>query len=87
VINFIVPTISLYITAFEKWDYASTRIKNEIWKQFLTTMLNLVIVCVLSVEFLSNKDYFGRGSSIISELYGYSCNENQIATVFAKLVL
>ncbi len=84
-INFIFPEISLIITQLERWDFASTRIKNEVWKQFLTTTSNIVIVCGISLEFVFRKSYFS-GNSIMSQISEYSCREDQVAVTFFKLV-
>ena len=74
------------ITACEEWDFASTRVKNEIWKLFLAYMLNVVTVCVISVEFVLGKSYF-RADPVMSQLSEYACKEDQTGISFLKLVL
>lgn len=60
--------------------------KNEIWKLFLANILNLVTICVISVEFILRKTYF-RSQPIISELTEFLCREDQLGTSFFKLTL
>jgi len=85
-IKTILPFFCILTTQCENWDFASTRVKNEIWKLFLTNVLNLVTICVIFVEFVMRKTYF-RSQPIMSELTGFMCRENQMGISFVKLTL
>eukprot|EP00826_Nyctotherus_ovalis_P009312 TRINITY_DN12452_c0_g1_i11.p3 TRINITY_DN12452_c0_g1~~TRINITY_DN12452_c0_g1_i11.p3 ORF type:complete len:180 (+),score=46.43 TRINITY_DN12452_c0_g1_i11:1543-2082(+) len=85
-IKAIVPFFCILITRWENWDFASTRVKNEIWKLFLANLLNLVTICVISAEFVLRKTYF-RSQPIMSELAEFACREDQVGTSFLKLTL
>eukprot|EP00830_Metopus_es_P006730 TRINITY_DN16373_c0_g1_i1.p1 TRINITY_DN16373_c0_g1~~TRINITY_DN16373_c0_g1_i1.p1 ORF type:complete len:242 (-),score=31.81 TRINITY_DN16373_c0_g1_i1:420-1145(-) len=85
-INFLVPNMSMAITAWEKWDYTSEQVKRDVWKQFLALILNIVIICAISVEFLYRAAYFGN-TSIMTQSTNYSCREDQIGTLFFNLTI
>ncbi len=81
----LIPFLSVLITGFERWDYASMRVKDEVWKLFLSCILNVAIICVIYSEFVLRKSYF-RSESIMSQSSDFDCKEDQIATSFLKLV-
>jgi len=82
----LIPWISMAITSCESWDFASTRIKNEIWKLFLAYILNVVTICIISIEFVMRKSYF-RDQAIMSGLAEYYCKEDQVGILFLKTSL
>ena len=83
--NYVVPTVSIFITQCEGWDYQSTKVKNEVWKQFLAIILNIVIIVAIAIEFLLRFAVY-TSNPIMSSLPQYSCREDQVASMFFKLV-
>ena len=85
-IKAVIPYISILITKCENWDFASTRIKNEIWKLFMSYILNVAIIVFISVEFVLRKAYF-RSQPIMSELTDFECKEDQVGISFFQLTI
>ena len=88
-INFLVPEITKVITRFEKWDYASTLMQHQVWRNYLTKILNLAIFTIINIELASNSIFFREDPIIIFEVgtETYSCREDQASTNFIKLLI
>ena len=85
-VNAFVPTMTKKIVVFEKYDFANTVLKQQIWRNFSTKILNLGIYALLNYELAFNKTYF-KSSSVISYDSSYSWREDQAGTNMARLVL
>ena len=50
IIGTIIPEITKLLISFEKWDYPEDVTKNEIWRNFISQMLNLAIFTVIAYK-------------------------------------
>jgi len=64
-VNGFIPAVTKKITKAEKYDFANTLLKQQIWRNFSTRILNLVIYLILNYEMAFNRSYF-RSKSVIS---------------------
>lgn len=86
-VNAFIPTVTKKITICEKYDFANTLLKQQIWRNFATRLLNLGIFVLLNREMAFNESYF-TGSPIISfDSANYSCREDQASNNFVRLLL
>ena len=85
-VNASVPTMTKKITVLEKYDFRNTLLKQQIWRNFATKILNLSIYTLLNYELAFNKSFF-KSSSVISYDSSYSWREDQAGTNLARLVL
>lgn len=46
-VNYVIPWILAKITQFEDWDFSSTQIKHEVWRTYLSAILNNVIFALI----------------------------------------
>ena len=51
-INTLIPLLTNLIIYFERWDYHSTVINNQIWRNFLAKEINIVIFFFLNINML-----------------------------------
>lgn len=63
-VNGAVPAATKKITACEKYDFASTLLKQQIWRMFAIRLLNLSIYMLLNRELAFNNGYF-KGTPVI----------------------
>lgn len=58
ILNYIIPWCLSKITALEKWDFASTQLKHEVWRTYLASILNVVLFTLLYAETLLDRPLF-----------------------------
>lgn len=86
-VNAFVPTVTKKITTFEKYDFANTLLKQQIWRNFLTRLLNLMIFTLLNYELAFNDPIILKSPIIDFDNSNYDCREDQALTNFARLAL
>ena len=86
-VNGFVPAVTKKITKAEKYDYANTLLKQQIWRNFSTRLLNLLIFFILNYEVAFNKSYFISGSIVDFESGDYFCREDQGSIAMARLCI
>ena len=59
-VNGIIPAMTKRITACEKYDFANTLLKQQIWRMFAIRILNLTIFLLLNRELAFNENYFSN---------------------------
>mmetsp|Transcript_36224 Transcript_36224/g.35834 ORF Transcript_36224/g.35834 Transcript_36224/m.35834 type:complete len:191 (-) Transcript_36224:722-1294(-) len=63
-VNGIVPAMTKRITACEKYDFANTLLKQQIWRMFAIKILNLTIFMLLNRELAFNDGIFASSPII-----------------------
>ena len=60
-INTAIPSLTKFHSRIEKWDFMETQIKNEIWRSYVSKMLNLFrfVMLNLSSTFTGVNEFFG----------------------------
>lgn len=86
-VNAFVPTMTKKITKFENYDFANTLLKQQIWRNFSTKILNLSIYTLLNYELAFGKNYFKSSSVITFDSSTYDCREDQAATNMFRLMV
>jgi len=56
IINGIIPLLTNMIIYFERWDYASSVINNQIWRNFLAKEFNIIIFFLINVDMIVPQD-------------------------------
>jgi hypothetical protein len=85
-VNGAVPAATKKITACEKYDFASTLLKQQIWRMFAVRILNLTIFMLLQRELAFNDGYFSSTPVIDFSSEDYDCREDEAATNLARLM-
>lgn len=85
-VNGAIPAATKKITACEKYDFASTLLKQQIWRMFAIRILNLTIYMLLNRELAFNDGYFKSTPVIDFKSSDYDCREDQAATNLARLM-
>ena len=42
VVNYLIPWLLAFVDGLEQWDFASEALSAELWKNFYTSLLNIV---------------------------------------------
>ena len=63
-VNGIIPAMTKKITSCEKYDFANTLLKQQIWRMFAIRILNLAIFMILNRELAFNRGYFSSSPII-----------------------
>lgn len=90
-INIVIPWFLGKLTDWEEWDFASTKMKNEVWRSYLAKILNIVIFVLIQMEVASATPFF-KNSTIASfdeqNKNGviYECREDYVAYNFLQLL-
>lgn len=66
VVNIIVPTVIVIISKREMWDFQSTLVKQQVWRLYIASTVNVVILILINGEFLLNNPIF-RSTTLLSE--------------------
>lgn len=46
------------MTELEKWDFASTKMKMEVWRQYIAQMMSMVVFVLIQMEIASDTPFF-----------------------------
>ena len=82
----LLPTITNLLIACERWDYKSTVIINEIFRNFLAKQFNVVIFFLLNFDMLVTEQIFQSAGVMKFLSSTYPCPEIQISMNFLRLV-
>ena len=52
VINLLLPLVTDLIISLERWDYQSTVINNQIWRNFLAKEFNIILLFLINVDMI-----------------------------------
>ena len=87
VINLILPLLTNLIISLERWDYQSTVINNQIWRNFLAKEFNIILFFLITVDMIVPIEVI-KGSSRYSSFKGneFPCAEVQISVEFIKII-
>jgi hypothetical protein len=87
VINLLLPLITNFIIYLERWDYSSTVINNQIWRNFLAKEFNIILFFLINVDMIVPYEII-KGSSNFSYFKSsdYPCAEVQISVEFLKII-
>ena len=66
IINIVVPTIIVIISKREMWDFQSTLVKQQVWRLYIASTVNVVILILINGEFLLNNPIF-RSSTLLTD--------------------
>ena len=84
IINTAIPSLTKFHSKIEKWDYAETQIKNEIWRSYVSKMLNLFLFVMLNLSstFKGVNAFFGMESD-----ESVTCQQDVASLNIIKLAL
>lgn len=87
VINLLLPLLTNLIISLERWDYQSTVINNQIWRNFLAKEFNIILFFLINVDMIVPYDII-EGSSFYSyyKKDEFPCAEVQISVEFIKII-
>lgn len=85
-VNAFIPVVTKKITVCEKYDFTNTLLKQQIWRNFSTKLLNLGIFMLLNFELAFNDPFFSSKTVISFDSSNYDCREDQAATNLARLM-
>jgi hypothetical protein len=85
-INLILPMMTNLLIACERWDFKSTVIIHEIFRNFLAKQFNVVIFFLLNFDMLVSEQIFQRDEVMRFKAETYACPELQISINFLRLV-
>ena len=54
-VNMIMPKVLELITDYEEWEYTSTRMRHEVWRTYLSSILNNLIFAFIYTEVYIDK--------------------------------
>lgn len=66
IINIVVPTIIVIISKREMWDFQSTLVKQQVWRLYIASTVNVAILILINGEFLLNNPIF-RSSTLLTD--------------------
>ncbi len=86
-LNFLVPKMTNYLISFESWDYKSTQINNEIWRNFFLSQFNIVIYFLIQIDMVVPQDLIPSLNGVVQfEDKVYPCPEVQLSFGLIKVV-
>ncbi len=65
-VNIIVPVAIVLISKREMWDFQSTLVKQQVWRLYIASTINVVILILINGEFLLNTAIF-RSSTLLTD--------------------
>ncbi len=65
-VNIIVPVAIVLISKREMWDFQSTLVKQQVWRLYIASIINVVILILINGEFLLNTAIF-RSSTLLTD--------------------
>lgn len=92
IVNYIVPKCLGWITECEKWDFAVDQLKQEIWRNYCSQMLNFFIFVFIHLELLLSdpifrSDYIIDVSEQNKDSVQYDCAEDFVGLAIFKLFI
>ena len=86
-VNMIVPAILSKLTDCEEWDYASSKLKQEVWKIYFASIMNNVIFVLIQMEASSGmawifNDSIASFKTANKSGVNYECREDMVAVNF-----
>ena len=84
-INALVPFMTKKITVCERYDFQADLLKQQIWRNFLTRLLNVAIYFILNTEMMTNQTWFRSSSIIEFNSSTFDCREDQASSNFVLL--
>jgi hypothetical protein len=79
-VNYFIPWVISLVDHLEDWDFAGEQLFSDLWKNFYTTMINMVLFIILIIIGLFDKNTEIEGS-------GYECKEDGMVDNFLKLLM
>jgi len=79
-VNYFIPWVISLVDHLEDWDFAGEQLFSDLWKNFYTTMINMVLFIILIILGLFDKNTEIEGS-------GYECKEDGMVDNFLKLLM
>ncbi len=61
----IVPVLTNYIIKLEAWDYKSTEINHQIWRNFLVCEFNVVIFFLTQIDMIVDVDLIPNSKEVV----------------------
>jgi len=52
VVNYLIPYILGHMSVFEEWDFAEEQLNSDLWKNYFTSILNIIVFCILQYNYL-----------------------------------
>ena len=86
-VNILLPMITNRLIEFERWDYASTVINNQIWRNFLAKEFNIILFFLVNIDMIVPYNIIPNSSNVVQyNAAEYPCPEVQISVEFLKLL-
>jgi hypothetical protein len=86
-INSLLPIVTNLLIAIERWDYQSTIINHQIWRNFLAKEFNIIIFFLINVDMIVPINIIENSSAIVTfNKTEFPCAEVQISVEFLKIV-
>lgn len=61
-VNYFIPWVISLVDHLEDWDFAGEQLFSDLWKNFYTTMINMVLFIILIILGLFDKNTEIEGS-------------------------
>lgn len=79
-VNMVVPWALSFVDALEQWDFASEALTAELWKNFYTSLLNIIFFVGVNGTIMFTDD--------TEEIEGEAeCKEDKLVDEFLKLII
>ena len=79
-INLILPIITDFIILMERWDYKSTAINNQIWRNFIAKEFNIIIFFLINVDMIVPYKLIPNSDQVVAfQTSEYPCPEVEIS--------
>lgn len=87
IINSVLPLITNLLIAVERWDYQSSTINHQIWRNFLAKEFNIIIFFLINVDMIVPINIIENSNKIVTfNSKEFPCAEVQISVEFIKIV-
>ena len=87
IINSLLPIITNLLIAVERWDYQSSVINHQIWRNFLAKEFNIIIFFLINVDMIVPINIIENSNKIVTfNDKMFPCAEVQISIEFLKIV-
>ena len=80
IVNYLIPWMISKVSYLENWDFASEELYTDLWKNYFTTMLNIIFFLAIQVS-----DYLG--TQMQQPDTSYSCKEDGVTDNLIKLLV
>lgn len=87
-VNYFIPWLISLVDELESWDFAFEQLYADLWKNFYTTMINMLLFIVLSlIDIMSVPKDEKTGEDLPIPEDPYNCKEDGLVDNFLKLLM